>query len=135
MNRACRIGCAAPRRNLVCRERLFGRNQTVLADRYKVRNDLEIRKHCLPFLGSLDRLVEDFRAGAVSGVSEAMNVHSGETVYMFHPRHRHEEWIQFLTRSEAATPAGKEIHLIMDNYSAHKHAIPASPYFSNVYLL
>ena len=38
---------------------------------FKVRNDLEIRKHCLPFPGSLDCLVEDFRAGAVSGVSEA----------------------------------------------------------------
>src|SRR5260370_6114760 len=51
-----------------------------------------------------------------------MNVHSGEIVYTFHPRHRHEEWIQFLTLIEAATPPGLEIHLIMDNYSAHKHA-------------
>jgi transposase len=41
---------------------------------------------------------------------------------MFRPRHRHEEWIEFLTRIEGATPAGREIHLIMDNYSAHKHA-------------
>ena len=51
-----------------------------------------------------------------------MNVHSGEIIYTFHPRHRHEEWIQFLSLIEAATPPGKEIHLIMDNYSAHKHA-------------
>src|SRR6266481_7963346 len=34
----------------------------------------------------------------------------------------HEEWIQFLSMIEAATPPGKQVHLIMDNYSAHKHA-------------
>jgi len=46
-----------------------------------------------------------------------MNVHGGEIVYTFHQRHRHEEGIQFLSLIEAATPPGKEIHLIMDNYS------------------
>jgi transposase len=51
-----------------------------------------------------------------------MDVHSGELVYRFAPQHRHQEWIQFLSLIEAATPPGKQIHLILDNYSAHKHA-------------
>jgi transposase len=75
---------------------------------------------CAP--GHCATRTHDYKRHGTTNLFAAMNVHSGETVYMFHPRHRHEEWIQFLTRIEAATPAGREIHLIMDNYSAHKHA-------------
>jgi transposase len=53
----------------------------------------------------------------------AKNVHGGEVVYMFRQQHRHQEWIEFLSLIDARTqPAGKQIHLIIDNYSAHKHA-------------
>jgi transposase len=64
----------------------------------------------------------DYKRHGTTNLFAAMNVHSGEIVYTFHPQHRHEEWIQFLSMIEAATPPGMEIHLIMDNYSAHKHA-------------
>ena len=37
-------------------------------------------------------------------------------------RHRHQEFIRFLNRVEAAVPAGKLIHAILDNYAAHKHS-------------
>jgi len=36
-------------------------------------------------------------------------------------RHRHQEFIRFLNRIEAAVPAGKLIHAILDNSAAHKH--------------
>jgi transposase len=36
-------------------------------------------------------------------------------------RHRHQEFIRFLNRIEAAVPAGKLIHAILDNYAVHKH--------------
>jgi hypothetical protein len=36
-------------------------------------------------------------------------------------RHRHQEFIRFLNRIEAAVPAGKLIHAVLDNYAAHKH--------------
>ena len=36
-------------------------------------------------------------------------------------RHRHQEFIRFLNRVEAAVPAGKVIHVILDNYGSHKH--------------
>src|ERR1035441_9478817 len=64
---------------------------------------------------------QDYGRKGITNLFAAMNVHSGEIVYTFHPQHRHEEWIQFLSLIEIATPPGKEIHLIMDNYSAHKH--------------
>ncbi len=37
-------------------------------------------------------------------------------------RHRHQEFLRFLNAIEAAVPAGKVIHVILDNYGAHKHA-------------
>jgi transposase len=75
---------------------------------------------CVP--GHYATKTHDYKRHGTTNLFAAMNVHSGEIVYTFHPRHRHEEWIQFLSLIEAATPPGKEIHLIMDNYSAHKNA-------------
>ena len=75
---------------------------------------------CAP--GHVATQTHDYQRHGITNLFAAMNVHSGELVYRFAPQHRHEEWIQFLSMIEAATPAGKEIHLIMDNYSAHKHA-------------
>ena len=36
-------------------------------------------------------------------------------------RHRHQEFIRFLNAVERAVPAGKLIHVILDNYATHKH--------------
>ena len=36
-------------------------------------------------------------------------------------RHRHQEWLQFLKVIDDVTPAGKQLHLIADNYATHKH--------------
>ena len=38
------------------------------------------------------------------------------------PRHRHTEFIRFLEKIERSTPRRKDIHLILDNCAAHKHA-------------
>ena len=35
--------------------------------------------------------------------------------------HRHQEWIKFLKKIDAETPAGLDLHLIVDNYATHKH--------------
>jgi len=75
---------------------------------------------CVP--GHCATMTSDYGRNGTTTLFAAMNVHSGEIVYTFHPQHRHEEWIPFLAMIEAATPPGLEIHLILDNYSAHKHA-------------
>jgi transposase len=36
-------------------------------------------------------------------------------------RHRHQEFIRFLNALERDIPAGKVVHVILDNYAAHKH--------------
>jgi hypothetical protein len=36
-------------------------------------------------------------------------------------KHRHQEFIRFLNAVEREVPAGKLIHVVLDNYGAHKH--------------
>src|SRR6202140_4382718 len=36
-------------------------------------------------------------------------------------QHRHEEFIPFLNHIHAAIPPRKDVHVILDNYAAHKH--------------
>jgi len=38
-------------------------------------------------------------------------------------QHTHKEWLAFLKLIDRQTPAGLEIHLIIDNYATHKHPV------------
>ena len=51
----------------------------------------------------------------------AFNVLDGTVIGQCMARHRHQEFLRFLNRIEAAVPAGKLIHAILDNYAFHKH--------------
>jgi transposase len=37
------------------------------------------------------------------------------------PRHRHQEFLKFLRKLDRETPPNLALHLILDNYAAHKH--------------
>ena len=52
----------------------------------------------------------------------ALNVLEGSVIGPNRARQRHQEFIRFLNRIERDVPAGKIIHVILDNYAAHKHA-------------
>ena len=64
----------------------------------------------------------DYKRHGTTTLFAALNIGTGEIVYTFHPQHRHQEWLLFLAMIEAKSPPDKEIHLVIDNYSAHKHA-------------
>jgi transposase len=51
----------------------------------------------------------------------ALNVLDGTVLGRCMQRHRHQEFIRFLNAVEAAVPAGKLVHVILDNYATHKH--------------
>ena len=51
----------------------------------------------------------------------ALNVIDGSVIGQCMQRHRHQEFIRFLNRIEAAVPAGKLVHVVLDNYGSHKH--------------
>ena len=51
----------------------------------------------------------------------ALNVLTGEVLAQCESQHRHQEYLRFLRRIDAATPATLDLHLIADNYCTHKH--------------
>jgi hypothetical protein len=55
-------------------------------------------------------------------LSAALNVLAGSVVGRCMQRHRHQEFIRFLNEIERTLPAGKLIHVALDNYGAHKQA-------------
>jgi transposase len=51
----------------------------------------------------------------------ALNGLDGTVLGRCMQRHRHQEFVRFLNAVEAAVPAGKLVHAILDNYGTHKH--------------
>jgi hypothetical protein len=51
----------------------------------------------------------------------ALEVATGTVTDACYPRHRHGEFLRFLQKAAAAYP-GCELHVVCDNYAAHKHA-------------
>ena len=51
----------------------------------------------------------------------ALDVLEGKVIGQCMQRHRHQEFIRFLNAIEAQVPARKFVHVILDNYAAHKH--------------
>jgi transposase len=52
----------------------------------------------------------------------ALNVLDGTVLGRCMQRHRHQEFLRFLNAVEAAVPAGKLVHAVLDNYGTHKHS-------------
>ena len=51
----------------------------------------------------------------------ALDYLSGKVISQVAPRHRHNEWLKFLKKLDAEIAGDLSIHLIVDNYSPHKH--------------
>jgi transposase len=51
----------------------------------------------------------------------ALNVLEGKIIGRCMQRHRHQEFIRFLNIIGAEVPAGKPVHVILDNYATDKH--------------
>jgi len=62
---------------------------------------------------------EYYRHGTLS-LYAALNTRSGEVLGMTAPRHTTEQFVAFLSDLVVCQPRGKEIHIIVDNLSAHK---------------
>jgi transposase len=51
----------------------------------------------------------------------ALNVLEGTVIAECQPPHRHQEFLRFLERIDAAVEPRLDIHLVLDNYGTHKH--------------
>ena len=73
------------------------------------------------FPGRLKTLTHDYRRNGTTTLFAAIELAEGRIIAQCLPRHRHQEWIQFLKKIDAETPPHLDLHLIVDNYATHKH--------------
>ncbi len=85
---------------------------------------LERLQPVLPMgLGYLEGVTHDYiRHGTVT-LFAALDVASGQVLSRCTSRHRHEEFLTFLSQIDRSVPDPLEVHVIMDNYSSHKHPL------------
>jgi transposase len=70
--------------------------------------------------GLAERRSHDYVRHGTSTLFAALEIATGQVTAACKPRHRHQEFLAFLRQVTRAYPAG-ELHLVMDNYAAHKH--------------
>jgi transposase len=71
--------------------------------------------------GRCGTMTHDYKRNGTTTLFAALNVLDGTVISQNMQRHRHQEFIRFLNTIERQTPTGKVIHVILDNYAAHKH--------------
>lgn len=73
------------------------------------------------FPGRLGTLTHDYKRNGTTTLFAGIEVVEGKIIAECMPRHRHQEWLKFLKKIDAETPADLDLHLIVDNYATHKH--------------
>jgi transposase len=71
--------------------------------------------------GRLATMTHDDKRHGTTTLFAALNVLDGTVIGQNRQRHRHQEFIQFLNTIERQVPTDKAIHVVLDNYAAHKH--------------
>ncbi|WP_405182452.1 IS630 family transposase [Nocardia sp. NBC_01377] len=72
-------------------------------------------------IGIPQRQTHDYVRNGTTTLFAALEIATGKVTGVCKPRHRHQEFLAFLRHVAHAYPAG-ELHLVMDNYAAHKKA-------------
>jgi transposase len=71
--------------------------------------------------GRAGTMTHDYKRNGTTTLFAALDVLTGKVIGQCLPRHRHEEFLKFLRTIDREVPNGLQIHLILDNYSTHKH--------------
>ena len=69
--------------------------------------------------GRPERRTHDYVRHGTTTLFAALEVATGQVTGLCQDRHRHQEFLRFLKHVARAYP-GQELHLVMDNYAAHK---------------
>lgn len=84
---------------------------------------LERTQPLLPLgLGYVEGVTHGYLRHGTTTLFAALDVATGQVLTQCKPRHRHQEFLTFLQHIDAHVPAALDVHLIIDNYSTHKHA-------------
>ena len=71
--------------------------------------------------GRCGTMTHDYKRHGTTTLFAALNVLDGTVIGECMPRHRHQEFLKFLRKLDRETPPQLALHLILDNYAAHKH--------------
>jgi len=71
--------------------------------------------------GRCGTFTHDYKRHGTTTLFAALNVLEGTVIGECMARHRHQEFLKFLRKIDRETPRELDLHLIVDNYSAHKH--------------
>ncbi len=71
--------------------------------------------------GRAGTMTHDYKRNGTTTLFAALDVLEGKVIGRCMQRHRHQEFIRFLNAIQRQVPAGKLVHVILDNYAAHKH--------------
>jgi transposase len=71
--------------------------------------------------GRCGTMTHDYKRNGTTCLFAALNVLEGTVIGSCYPRHRNEEFLRFLRQIDRETPAGLELHLVLDNYGTHNH--------------
>jgi len=66
-------------------------------------------------------MTHDYNRNGTTTLFAALNPANGEVYGLCQQKHRHQEWLKFLRMIDQTVAEDKEIYLICDNYSTHKH--------------
>jgi hypothetical protein len=67
--------------------------------------------------GRAGTMTHDYKRHGTTTLFAALNILDGTVIGRNMQRHRHQEFIRFLTTIEQQVPVGKLIHAIVDNYA------------------
>ena len=70
--------------------------------------------------GRAATMTHDYKRNGTTTLFAALNLLTGEVFGRNMQRHRHQEFIRFLNALERDIPAGKVVHVVLDNVSTHK---------------
>src|SRR5260370_641349 len=66
-------------------------------------------------------MTHDYKRNGTTTLFAALNVLDGTVIGHCSARHRHQEFVRFLTMIDERTPPDLDLHLVVDNYATHKH--------------
>lgn len=71
--------------------------------------------------GRAGTMTHDYKRHGTTTLFAALDVLKGKVIGQCMKHHRHQEFIRFLNVLDARVPKRRAVHVIIDNYAAHKH--------------
>jgi transposase len=89
------------------------------------KSQIQARDRTQPSLpmkkGRAATITHDYKRHGTTTLFAAFDVLEGKVIGQCMKRHRHQEFIRFLNLIDARVPMPLTVHVIVDNYAAHKH--------------